>query len=109
MYDIIIPDNIRKEFSFYKKKDKPKCEGIRKAIKKIQEEPKIYGKPLSNRGGSIWETHVGSYVLFYSVKDNTITIHDFKYHPERKSRFSLRFLVILMLTDVTLKYYKNQY
>ena len=83
MYNLEIREGVDKVFEKLAKKDKISLEYISKKIAEIRENP-YHFKPLRKLLQNFWRVHIGSYVLIYSINENTktIIIERYKHHDE---------------------------
>jgi mRNA interferase RelE/StbE/toxin YoeB len=83
MYNLEIRENVDAIFRKLSKKDKVSFEYINKKIFEIRENP-YHFKPLKNPLQNFRRVHIGSYVLFYSINENTktIIIEKYKHHDD---------------------------
>ena len=83
MYSLSIKPSLDKKFSKLASKDRKQLENVYKKIDEILLNPQHYKnlkKPLEN-----WKrVHVGSYVLTFSVDENTktVTLEDYDHHDK---------------------------
>lgn len=83
MYNLEIRESVDKLFAKLSKKDKVSFEYINKKIIEIRQNP-YHFKPLRNPMQNYRRVHIGSYVLIYSINENskTIIIERYKHHDE---------------------------
>ena len=83
MYNLEVRDGVDRIFQKLFKKDKISFEYINKKIKEILENP-YHFKPLRTPLQNYRRVHIGNFVLFYSINENTkkIIIEKYKHHDE---------------------------
>jgi len=83
MYNLEVRDGVDRIFQKLFKKDKISFEYINKKIKEILENP-YHFKPLRTPLQNYKRVHIGNFVLFYSINENTkkIIIEKYKHHDE---------------------------
>lgn len=78
-YTIELSDEFEKSFRKLKKKDKVLFEQIQKKILELVEHPEHY-KPLKNVLAGYRRIHFGSFVLIYTLEEETIRIISLDHH-----------------------------
>ena len=83
MYNLEVREEVDRVFRKLFKKDKVSFEYINKKIKEILENP-YHFKPLRAPLQNYKRVHIGNFVLFYFVDENTkkIIIERYKHHDE---------------------------
>jgi len=83
MHNLEIREEVDRVFKKLFKKDKVSFEYISKKIIEIRENPHHF-KPLRAPLQNYRRVHIGNFVLFYSINENTktITIERYKHHDE---------------------------
>ncbi len=83
MYAIELRETVRRKFKFLEKKDKKTLGRITDKLKQIVENP-YREKPLRKPMQNMRRTHIGPFVLVYSIDElsNTIVLEDFDHHDK---------------------------
>jgi YafQ family addiction module toxin component len=83
MYAIELRETARKKFKFLEKKDKKTLHRITNKLKEIIENPHRE-KPLRKPMQNMRRTHVGPFVLVYSIDElsKTVIVEDFDHHDK---------------------------
>jgi YafQ family addiction module toxin component len=82
-YHVEISPKLQKEFNKLKKKDLPLLIAINKKVEEIRHNPESY-KNLNAPLNNLKRVHIGSFVLLFSVNDQTktITLEYFEHHDD---------------------------
>ena len=72
-------DEFLKRVKKLKKKDKKLLDRLNKKIDEILDNPEHY-KSLKYRHKGKRRAHVGSFVIVFEIKGNTVIFHSFKHH-----------------------------
>ncbi len=81
MYEAVFSDEFKKQLKKLKKKDKATYERLKKKIKMILLEPHHF-KHLKGDLKGEQRTHIGPFVLRFSVKENRVYFITFKHHDK---------------------------
>jgi YafQ family addiction module toxin component len=82
-YHLEISPKLQKEFSKLKKKNLKQLIAITKKVEEIREDPESY-KNLNAPLNNLKRVHIGSFVLLFSVNDDTktVTLEYFEHHDD---------------------------
>ncbi len=83
MYNLEVRESVDRVFQKLFKKDKVSFEYISKKIEEIRENP-LHFKPLRKPMQNFRRVHIGSFVLIYSINENTKTVIIEKYEHHDK-------------------------
>lgn len=85
MPKILISNNLKKRLVNLKQKDKKTFLAIKKKILQIANEDIVYIEHFKNLRGDLKNykrIHIGSFVLIFRVKNNTIIFEEFDHHDK---------------------------
>ena len=78
---------MKKKLKVLKKKDRALFDKIGKKIMQVVENPDLY-KVLSHVSGTYRRVHVGSFVLVFEIKGDTVYFLSFEHHDTAYKKFS---------------------
>jgi len=84
MYEVRITEPAEEEI---KKLDKRKATELLKQLKKLENYPDVYGKPLRGSLSGLWQLRSGKYRIWYTIEDDTVYIRAIKHKEEAKEYY----------------------
>ncbi|MEA2055299.1 MAG: type II toxin-antitoxin system RelE/ParE family toxin [Candidatus Thermoplasmatota archaeon] len=82
-FQIMFSDELKKKLTYLKRKDKATYNAVKKKIIQIasSDENSIqHFKNLRSPMSKFKRAHIGSFVLIFRIKDNTIIFEEFEHH-----------------------------
>lgn len=84
MYEVRITEPAEEKI---KKLDKRKAAELLKLLKKLENYPDVYGKPLRGSLSGLWQLRSGKYRIWYTIEDDTVYIRAIKHKEEAKKYY----------------------
>ena len=84
-FQVIFSDELKKKLTILKRKDKTIYSTVKKKITQISssdEQSIQHFKNLRRPMNEFKRVHIGSYVLIFKIKDNTIMFEEFEHHDK---------------------------
>ena len=84
-FQVILSDELKKKLTNLKRKDKTTYTAVKKKIIQITSSDKStiqHFKNLRHPMNELKRVHIGSFVLIFGLKDNTIIFEEFEHHDK---------------------------
>ena len=84
-FQVVISDDLKKTITLLKKRDQQTCRVLTKKMLKIASSDETTIQHFKNIRGKLKEykrVHIGSYVLLFHVKNDTIIFQTFEHHDK---------------------------